>query len=77
MCEYERLWKINNIRREDTVYVFLNLFKRWKKRESMMAIIPRYVVDAKNVHNRFIGRKNLGNVVECKTNKEFNHDGIE
>jgi hypothetical protein len=29
-----------------------------------MVIIPRYVVNAKHFHNRFIGRKYLRNVVK-------------
>jgi hypothetical protein len=42
------LGKLENIREEDRVYIFLDFFERWKKRGWMMAIIPRYVIDAKN-----------------------------
>jgi hypothetical protein len=60
-----RLRKFNNITREDRVYVFSNFFQRWKKIGSMMAIIPRDIVEAKNFHYRFVGKKNLGNVIDC------------
>jgi hypothetical protein len=51
---------------EDRVYIFLYLFKRWKKRGPMMVIIPRYIVNAKNFHDRFFGWKDLRNVVKSR-----------
>jgi hypothetical protein len=48
------------------VYIFLDLFERWNKRISMVVIIPRNFFNANHFHNRFVGRKNLGNVAENK-----------
>ena len=47
---------------EDRLYV-LHLFQRWKKRGSVVVVIPWKIVNAKHLHDRFVRRKNVGNVI--------------